>query len=162
MRAALTDCHTNRGALPSGCHPHEKQSTTESGEGRGLQITHLLFSLLQQQPVSSSPSTAEKSSFGLIRVSASSLYTITGYNVAAIKVPFQHSTHPDLSLCKHSLSQLKPRTLHWDLNGDFYACEKGKWMQVCTGKKCVFASSGKQSSMGCNHHFENVSLQLWQ
>lgn len=34
MKAGLTDCHTNRGALqPSDFHPHEKQSAAESGKG---------------------------------------------------------------------------------------------------------------------------------
>lgn len=74
--------------------------------------------------------------------SASTPYTITGYSAAVIKVPFQHSTHRDLFQCKHSLSQLNPRPLHWDVNGHFYVGEKEKCVQVmaCAGKNTCYSS----------------------
>lgn len=162
MRAGLTDCHTNRGALhPSGFHPHEKQSAAESGKGWGLQITQFLF-LPFPRTVSQChhhPALQEKEALCLIGVSASTPYTITGYAGAVIKVPFQHSTHHDLFQCKHSLSQLNPRPLHWDVNGHFYVGEKEKKC-MHRRKKCVAASSGKHGLMGFNHHHERVSQQL--
>ncbi len=73
--------------------------------------------------------------------SASTPYTITGYSVAVIKVPFQRSTHHDLFQCKHSLSRLNPRPLQQDVNGHFYDGEKEKCMQVmaCAGNKMCYS-----------------------
>lgn len=68
----------------------------------------------------------EKEALCLIRVSASNPYTITGYAAAVIKVSFQHSTQHDLFQCKHSLSQLNPEPVHWDVDGHFYVGEKEK------------------------------------
>lgn len=52
------------------------------------------------------------------------LLTHLWYGAAVIKVPFQHSTHHDLFHCKHSLSQLNPRPLYWDINGHFKLLKK--------------------------------------
>lgn len=144
MRAGLTDCHTNRGALhPSGFHPHEKQSAAESGKGWGLQITHTILFLPFPRAVAAAASVItqhcrKKKLYAL----ASTPYTITGYSAAVIKVPFQHSTHHDLFQCKHSLSQFNPRPLQRDVNGHFYVDEKEKCMQVMAraGKKMCYSS----------------------
>lgn len=166
MRAGLTDCHTNRGALcPSGFHPHEKQSAAESGKGWGLQITHkilLFFSSSSSFSVYNNNNNSqchhkalqEKEAFRLIGVSPSTPYTITGYAAAVIKAPFQHSTHRDLFQSKHSLSQLNPRPIHWT----FLCLQKRK-------KKIMYASNGMHWGGGkkrVNPHYEGArQLRQW-
>lgn len=144
MRAGLTDCHTNRGALhPSGFHPHEKQSAAERGKGWGLQITHTILFLPIPCTVAVTASVITKHCRKKRLYPSSGcqhplLVKITGCAAAVIKVPFQHSTHHDFLQCKHSLSQLNPKSLHWDVNGYFYVGEKEKRMHImaCTGKMC--------------------------
>lgn len=97
------------------------------------------------------PALQEKEALYLIGVSAYISHTITGYAVTVIKVRFQHSTHHDLFQCKHSLSQLNQRPLHWGVNGHFYVGEKEKWMQLMACTKIthnVTSSSGKRGLMG--------------
>lgn len=156
MRAALTDCHTDRGALhPSGFHPHEKQS----GKARGLQTTQPILFL----PYSNGsrqchhPALREKEALCLIRVSPSNPHTITGYAAAVIKASFQHSTQHDLFQCKHSLSRLNPESLRWDVNRRFYVGEKEKKYAL----EKMGASSGKQGLKGFNHHLK-IRQQLRQ
>lgn len=127
MRAALTDSHTNREALhPSGFHPHESRAPLRVAKDevfKSYAHTQCLSSCDSKLPCHH-PTPQETEALCSIRVSASTPYAFTGYGAAVIKVPFQHSTHHDLFHCKHSLSQLNPRPLYWDINGHFKLLKK--------------------------------------
>ena len=137
--------HTDRGALqPSDFLPHEKPSATESAK-RMRSSNH------KSNSSRSVPRTAaatagviaparregKKKLYASSRCQHPLAHTITGYAAAVIKVPFQHSTHGDLFQTKHSLSQLKPRPLRWDVKGHFYVCDKEGRIQAtaCNWKK---------------------------
>lgn len=130
-------------------------------------ILFVLFHTQQQQQVGTSPSHVGGKGSRRVRVSGSTPCTIAGY-AALIKAPFQPSTHPDLSQCKHSLSQLSPKPLHWDVNRHFYGGVKEKCMHIMAHsvyskcKRCVAASPQKQGLMDLIICKSGCYQQLWQ